>query len=395
MNKRLQHVADSPHPLAFCWTAAHMSALRPNGANTIPGFTREECASRLPGLDIWDMWPVENLEGDAHTFAQGWLWLALAAPALPDPEDRHAIARIHLLLQMIDGSGWVDCGPAFPDGHTPGSREWSGSALYDAADRRVLCWFTAAGRRDETIPTFEQRLFLTEGVLHWLGDRPVIENWTRPEEAVAADGDIYLRVRGSEGGAGTIKAFRDPCYFQDPRSGEHFLFFTASKAASASQWNGVIGVAHSLAGPHGPWRLLPPVVDGDGLNNELERPHMRYIGGLYYLFWSTQRKVFAADGPQGPTGLYGVVGEGPLGPFHPINGDTLVAGNPEETPWQAYSWWVLGDGRVTSFADLPGIAPDAAPADASGRRRAFGGSPAPWFTLRLAGDTSRIQVDSR
>jgi levansucrase len=219
-----------------------------------------------------------------HTFAQGALWLALAAPVLPDPEDRHAIARIHLLLEAADGSGWTDCGPAFPDGHTPGSREWSGSALYDAHDGRVRCWFTAAGRRDEASPTFEQRLFVTQGVLQWHGDRPVLLDWSEPAEVAAADGEIYLKVRGSAGGAGTIKAFRDPCYFQDPRSGEHFLFFTASKAASASPWNGVIGVAHSLAGPDGPWRLLPPVVDGDGLNNELERPHMRYQGGHYYLF---------------------------------------------------------------------------------------------------------------
>lgn len=395
MNKRLQCVADSPHPLAFRWTADQIAALRPTDENTIPTFAQDACAPRLPGLDIWDMWPVENPEGHAHTFAQGWLWLALAAPVLPDPEDRHAIARIHLLLEASDGSGWADCGPAFPDGHTPGSREWSGSALYQPDGDRVLCWFTAAGRRNEASPSFEQRLFLCEGTLQWHGDKPVIKGWSDPAEAVSADGEIYLQVRGSEGGAGTIKAFRDPFYFQDPRSGEHFLFFTASKAASTSSWNGVIGVAHSFDGAHGPWRLLPPVVDADGLNNELERPHMRYLGGQYYLFWSTQRKVFVADAAQGPTGLYGVVGEGPLGPFRPINGDTLVAGNPEETPWQAYSWWVLGDCRVTGFADWPGVTPDAAPSDAEGRRRAFGGSPAPWFTLLLEGDSSRIQLDSR
>lgn len=395
MDKRLQNVADSHHLTTFGWTGDHMSALRPGQANTIPAFSREQCAARLPGLDIWDMWPVEDMDGFAHTFARGWLWFALAAPVLPDPEDRHAIARIHLLLQSADGSGWVDHGPAFPDGHTPGSREWSGSALYDPGQQRVLCWFTAAGRRNEALASFEQRLFFTQGHLHWRGDAPAIENWTRPEEAVAADGEVYLRVRGSEGGAGTIKAFRDPCHFRDPAGGGHFLFFTASKAISGSAWNGVIGVAHSLDGPQGPWRLLPPLVDADGLNNELERPHMRMVDGEYYLFWSTQRKVFADDAPRGPTGLYGVVGSSPLGPFRPINGNTLVAGNPDEAPWQAYSWWVLGDGRVTSFADLPGLGPDAAPGDAGARRRAFGGSPAPWFTLRLKGDTSRIQVDSR
>ncbi|NOW45143.1 levansucrase [Novosphingobium sp. SG751A] len=390
MNKRLQYVADSHHLPAFRWTRDHASRCVPWPATTIPAFAPCQCADRLPDLDIWDMWPLEDIDGHAHTFAQGHLWFALAAPVLPDPEDRHAIARIHLLLEAADGSGWIDHGPAFPEGHTPGSREWSGSALYDAEQQRVLCWFTAAGRRGEAAPSFEQRLFFSQGTLIWHADRPAIKDWSAPHEAVAADGALYLRVQGREGGAGTIKAFRDPCCFRDPRSGEHYLLFTASKAGSTSPWNGLIGVAQSSDGPLGPWRLLAPLVDADGLNNELERPHMRHIDGRYYLFWSTQRKVFAADGPQGPTGLYGLVGVSPLGPFRPINGGALIAGNPEEAPWQAYSWWVLSDGRVTSFADLPGVAPDAAPMDAAGRRKAFGGSPAPWLTLRLSDDIGRI-----
>jgi len=101
---------------------------------------------------------------------------------------------------------------------------------------------------------------------------------------VAPDGTTYLRVAGTVGCTGTIKAFRDPAYFRDPRSGRSMLFFTASKPGSVSPWNGLIGVAVSDAGPAGPWHILPPVVCAEGVNNELERPHMRVSGNHYYLF---------------------------------------------------------------------------------------------------------------
>ena len=381
--------ATQPVTEPFRWTASHVAAIEPTAANTIPPFAADTHGQRLPDLDVWDMWPVECADGSPPVFAQGRLWIALAAPVLPDPEDRHALARLHWVLEDRLGA-WHDGGPAFPDEHTPGSREWSGCALYDPATAQLMCWFTAAGRRDEPQTTFEQRLFWTQGALTWQGNKPAVAAWSTPVEAVAPDDATYLRVVGTAGAAGTIKAFRDPAYVHDPRSGRHLLFFTASKPGSASPWNGLIGMAASDAGPTGPWRLLPPPVCAEGLNNELERPHMRVRGNHYYLFWSTQRKVFAEPGPKGPTGLYGVVGPSPFGPFTPLNGTGLVAANPDDAPWQAYSWWVLNDLSVTSFADLPGVAPGADLDSPALRRQHFAGHPAPWFTLALEGATTRI-----
>jgi len=134
--------------------------------------------------------------------------------------------------------------------------------------------------------------------------------------------------------------------------------------------------------------FLPPLVDADGLNNELERPHIVRHGGRFYLFWSTQAKVFAADGPSGPNGLYGVVSESLLGPWLPLNGTGLVIGNPADAPFQAYSWLVLDDLSVWSFADLIGLAtPPRNPAEA---RSAFAGTPTPVLQLALERDSSRI-----
>src|SRR5690606_13744006 len=117
---------------------------------------------------------------------------------------------------------------------------------------------------------------------------------------------------------GTIKAFRDPAYFRDPNSGARFLFFAGSLARSTSAFNGVIGAAVSGVAEAG-WRLLPPILSADGLNNELERPHVVYHDGRYYLFWSTQGQVFDPAGPVGPTGLYGMVSDRLDGGWVPLN----------------------------------------------------------------------------
>ena len=139
------------------------------------------------------------------------------------------------------------------------------------------------------------------------------------------------------------------------------------------------------------WRLLPPLVAADGLNNEQERPHVIARGGLYYLFWSTQRKVFEPNGPNGPNGLYGMVAPSLFGPYEPLNGTGLVAANPDSEPFQYYSWWVMDDLQVASFVDLVGVGTDPIIDDPVWRRTHFGGVPAPRFRICL--DGNRAWVD--
>lgn len=129
---------------------------------------------------------------------------------------------------------------------------------------------------------------------------------------------------------------------------------------------------------------MPPLVDADGVNNELERPHVVVSEGRYYFFWSTQRKVFVNN--EGPNGLYGMVANSLSGSWSPLNKTGLVFANPVAAPCQAYSWLVSPDLVVSSFADLVGL---AAPArDAGEARAAFRGTPAPELRLRLANDTA-------
>lgn len=356
------------------WSASAVAAIATALLSAAPPIAA--AARLLPGVDLWDYWPVQDEDGRVAAIAGGTLYFFLAASAIGDPEARHDRATLRL-VHRCDGL-WRDLGPVFPNGFAPGSRQWSGSAIVDARQQLTL-YFTAAGRCGETALGFDQRLFATSAPL--TGHAPPAPGaWTTPVEVVAAGGAYMTDMTGG-GAIGSIKAFRDPYYFRDPADGAEYLLFAASLAASSSSWNGAVGVARR---DDDGWCLAPPLIAADGVNNELERPHVVVHGGCYYCFWSTQAKAFADDGPAGPTGLYGMVADALAGPWHPLNGSGLVVANPAAFPHQAYSWLVLHDLTVISFVDFAGLA--VAPADAIDARRHFGGTPAPELRLRLDGD---------
>lgn len=356
--------------MTSAWTAADVARIAAAPLPALPVI--DDAPPLLPGIDVWDLWPVRHLDGSIAVIVGGALWFALSAPAQGPPVERHARARLRLLHRVDDD--WRDLGSALPEGLSPGSREWSGSAVLDAGV--VTLYFTAAGRRGEAVPTFEQRLFVTQATVDGVRLGP----WSVPVEAVASDGADYVVADQRDGTVGTIKAFRDPAYFRDPADGAEYLLFTASLARSTSSFNGAIGVARRDGGA---WRLTAPLIGADGVNNELERPHVVVADGRYYLFWSTQASVFAGE-TAGPTGLYAMVADRFVGPWRPVNTSGLVVANPPSEPMQAYSWLVLPDRRVTSFVDqwrLRGRSLDSVDA-----RAHFGGVPAPEFQLTIEGD---------
>lgn len=361
------------------WTGDHVEVIDPALVAIAPLLGAEDFAPVAPELGVWDAWPLQEETGLPLSLdGRQELWMALGAPRFANPDDRHGQARIHLLLR--DGETWHHIGPAMPDGFAPGSREWSGSAIVWADRTTVTLYFTAAGRRGEDLLSFEQRIFSATATLDTSGMFPRLSDWRDLEEIVARDPEHYMTTSGGAGEVGKIKAFRDPAFFRDPIGGGDYLLFAGSRANSQSEYNGVVGIARRESGQGGRWNILPPVLSADSLNNELERPHIIFHGGLYYLFWSTQRHVFAPSGPVGPTGLYAMVSDSLFGGWTPVNGSGLVFANPDAAPAQAYSWFVLPDLSVTSFVD--DWAGDGA--------RNFGGTFAPFVRLWLSGDKGGI-----
>jgi levansucrase len=369
------------------WAASHVSGIASQNLPTIPLVKSDDAVSLLPGYDLWDLWPVQTVDGKTADFAGFAVWMILSAPALANPDERHDIARIRMMTER--GGVWKDCGNLFPDGHCPGSREWAGSALYDPETKTLTSFHTAAGRRG-TAATFEQRIFQSSAQLNVTDGNAVTANWTPMQECFQNDGTHYVIANHAAGKPGMIKGFRDPAHFRDPADGTDYLLFTGSLAGSDSEFNGVAGIARSASGHHSNWEILPPIISADGLCNEQERPHIVYRDGLYYLFWSSQGKVFSPSAPKVPTALFGMVADNVLGPYRPLNGTGLVAANPAEEPFQTYSWWVTDDLYVAGFTDLWGMEGRTLDTHPQLRRSHFGGTPAPRFRLSLHGDIAKI-----
>lgn len=336
----------------------------------------------LPDLDLWDNWQLAHEDGRLAVLDGRQYWFFLSSPRFPDPGQRHDAARIR--LASLGADGWRDHGNVLADGQNPGTREWAGSAVLHDDGASVSLFYTVAGRRGEA-QSFEQRIFVASGTIGPYG--PGV--WQDPREIFAADGVRYIVAREADGRPGMIKAFRDPAWFRDPATGKCHILFTGSAAWSDDEYNGVVGLA-TLAGCE--WQLGDPLIEAVGVNNELERPHVVMKNGLYYLFWSTQRRTFSPDSAAGPNGLYAMFAEALSGPWQPVNGNGLVAGNPAREPTQGYSWWVTGEGEVWSFVDHWGMQGRSFEDHPELLRKQFGGTPGPVF--RLAFDGARVTIAS-
>ena len=341
-----------------------------------------------PNRYYWDHAPVLGSDGVRATRFGGELWIALSARRSRRPERRHERARLRLLTRQ--NSTWHDEGNLLPDGFSPGSREWAGMATLDHADRLTL-YYTAAGNAGESAASYAQRIFAATALLANSAGKPVLSAWRDLGEIVRADGTRYLPADEADGLPGTIRAFRDPFYFNDPADTTAYLLFSASDARATSDKNGLLGMATATKSG---WVLQDPILKAEGVTNEMERPHVVHHAGRYYLFWSTHGWTIAPE-LNAPTGLYGMVADAIMGPYRPLNGNGLVAANPPEQPYQAYSWFVLNDLTVVSFTDMLDGVIEPQPTSPHYPVGKFEGSFAPEFRIALDGATSRIWTEHR
>jgi levansucrase len=373
-------VSGSPPAL---WTRQHLERLVETTSTTAPVVRPWASPRTLPHEDVWDIWPVHEADGSLCEVFGRVLWMALSAPALGHPDGRHDVARLRLLAS--GGKGWHDLGPAFGEGVSPGSREWSGSAVR-RPDGSVSVYYTAAGLRGEARPTFVQRVIESRSNLVTDGGHVRLDGCDGHREVVRPDRRWYLPADEIDGAPGRIRAFRDPGWFRDPADGCEYLVIAAS-VPWRDRFMGAIALAVKRPGG---WSLLPPLLQADGIHHEIERPHIVVRESRYYLFFSAQRHSFHPP-DCAPTGLYGFVAPNLTGPYEPLNGSGLVIQNSSAEPDQAYAWLVLGDLRAVSFLNYRSPnASDPRQPQATEARARFGGTIAPVLQLALDRTTTSI-----
>jgi levansucrase len=324
---------------------------------------------------IWDTWPLTDLQTRPITYG-GWkVIFSLTAPRDIFFGDRHWQARIGFFYSRTGtANDWVYGGDLFPAGYSLGSREWAGSAVL-TGENTVNAFYTASGRDDGGIDPSDplQRLAMATGQVH-ADDRGVWFTGFRDHRIIAEPDGVWYQTMEQSLGGGIIYAFRDPFVFQDPEDGNVYALFEGNTGGvagdyecqprdlgvlppghkvvpeEARNYTGNIGLMQATNADITEWRLLPPLLSANCVNQQTERPHFVYHEGNYYLFTISHTFTYA-PGLTGPDGVYGFVGPSLRSDYKPMNGSALVLGNPAQAPLQQYSHNVMPNFMVQSFID--------------------------------------------
>jgi levansucrase len=358
------------------WTAEQVRLISRNAGNTIPRVGFDDGVDLMPGYHQWDYWPILNLDGSIANINGFRVMIVLTAPDTVLSGKRHDIVR-HRYAISRDGVDWQDAGMVFTEEAILGSRQWAGSAYYDQASNRVYFYYTAAGQKGENMDngggavsggpgntgdeggiSYDQKIALATAQVSNQSDTVLFENFSDHKIILEADNRIYQLATGMDE-TGTVFAFRDPFIFRDPTTNKFFMTWTAREAGDITTYNGAIGLAEAIDNDLSNWRLLPPLVVTN-INSELERPHFIYHNNRFYLYFSTHIEKFSPevmDRVNSPEGMYGFGSDTFLGPYEPLNGSALVAGNPIDDPYATFSWHVLQDNTVLSNTNYYNIQP--------------------------------------
>ncbi|WP_134704857.1 glycoside hydrolase family 68 protein [Ammoniphilus sp. YIM 78166] len=387
----------------FNWSREAVSQITMNESNTAPLIPIEDLEELTPEYHIWDTWPLQDRNGHPAVVNGHKIIFALTVPSDVTPGKRHDTAEIRY-FHSKDGKSWKLGGLLFNDGQGLGSRQWAGSAIVNK-DGKFHIFYTATGRKNEERLTYEQRLATATANIVTTNSSVTFTNWSDHKIILEPDGQYYQTQDQASQGEFSSYAFRDPYFFQDPKTGEEYILFEANSAGSLAErtcqkehpgsksFNGSIGMAKAVNDRLTEFEVLPPLLEANCVNEELERPSMMVKGNRYYLFTKTHPEKFA-PGLDAPEGLYGFTSPSLIGGYKPLNGSGLVIANPKDNPYQAYSWMVMPNGTVISFVNYVNVegkniyeigeqGPDY-------EKEHFGGMLAPSLKLSITGDQTKI-----
>ena len=386
------------------WTREQAERIQRTNANTAPVID-DRVDKLTDDLYVWDTWPLRNRDGSITKVNGYQVIISLTSTDNVVPGARHNLATLRYFYSK-NGHDWELGGKVFeePLGH----HQWAGSAMYDQEEEQLYSFYTAVSSSD--LPPderFRQRLvFGKGGSLETSSDGVEITGEFDHYEIAEADGEMYQTLEQSVD-QGIVYGFRDPWYFQHPETGEDYVLFegnTPIEDPSAypkdwESWNGNVGIAKATNDEMTEWELQQPIVEAITTNQQLERPHLVVNDGKYYLFTISHKFTFA-PGLDGPDALYGFVADSLHGDYEPLNDGGLVVANPEEQPFQAYSWLALpqgDDALITSFlnfTDLDGKSlKDVGALPPEQQKEVFGGTLAPSLKMQLNGTETKITAE--
>jgi len=420
------YLDDGESASTAAWTRDAASQIALTDSYTVP--VVRDVNEAAPGLHVWDTWPLRDRSGSVAC-VKGWLiQFALTSPDEVLPGKRHDIAEIRYFYSR-GGYDWQLGGPVFVPGSAKGNRQWAASAVWDSEAEEIFMFYTATGRsgnpndpRAADIDiSYEQRLALAQGpTIETTRQGVDIQGVWEHEIILTADGEYYQTQE--QAGDGIIYAFRDPWYFEDPETGCQYLVFegntpisgdeqpdcerqdldagdyTSGVAATGAQFNGNVGLAVSTSDDdRSEWELRPPLLDAVCVNQQLERGNVVVMDGSYYLFFDSHKFTFP-DGLEGPDGMYGFVAESLRGDYEPLNGSGLVLANPEDQPFQTYSWMPVpyDDTHIAvlsyyNYHDLDGTTLTGVGDLTRAKKQAkFGGTFAPTVVVELDGSSTEL-----
>lgn len=382
------------------WKYADALKVRPDATTTTPVIP-ENFPIMTDKVWVWDTWALTGLDTKPLSY-KGWsVIFSLVAPRDVFFGDRHWQAKIGYFYSK-DGHAWKYGGHLFPEGYSRGSREWAGSSILTGKNT-VNAYYTASGKDNGGINNtdFEQRLAMSKGQIH-ADSKGVWFTGFRNHKIIAEPDGTWYQSKEQSQGTPIIYAFRDPFVFRDPKDKQVYALFEGNTGGvggtyacqpkdlgnlppghtvspDANLYTGNIGLMKATNASLTKWKLLPPVLSANCVNQQTERPHVVIKNGKYHLFTISHQFTYA-PGLTGPDGLYGFVGPSLRSDYKPINASGLVLGNPPEAPVQNYSHNVMPNLLVQSFIDTVPTA----------NGPVYGGTLAPTLQLAIDGANSYL-----
>lgn len=387
------------------WTREQAGSIKATAANTFPEFDNADVKTLVPDMDIWDTWLVLDEYGNVADVCGFTVLMALGQPL-----DRSYASKV-VYFYSKDDEHYVYGGHMFPERLVAGAEEWSGCTIlrrdgllqtfYTLTDGRTVNGMWESNQRiataiqDVTLcidtDTNEDALVLEAPLAHNIILQPDGQLYQTPaqsNEMEAKNPNQHNRSAGND--QPNNCCFRDPKFFRDPASGIAYLLFEANtgsaicpeakvqsnyvsrnpKVASkykatidALKANGCVGIAVFRDRQFRRAQFLPPIMTTNLVTDEIERINVIFREGSYYLYFVSHTNKMAVDGEDmiNRDLLLGFRSRSLTGPYTPLNGNGVVIQQKspggmyqgqETNPQYVYSWLVLPDDTVLSYANF-------------------------------------------